>query len=175
MNFIHKIRDFWWSSEQLNAFAKRYISPSKSLNKKHICYLKTFEIPNSITYEGKHLESNCSGVKKNGINKNHNSCNTLQKLRVNNLLRIVAGQLNISSTRNKFCNIFKPKIDILLVSETYSLPYRLDKTCKGGGLLLYVRDNIPSKQIRLKFIEDETFEGVSIETDLKKVVSLMLL
>ena len=173
LNFIHKIRDFWWSSEQLNAFAKRYISPSKSLNKKHICYLKTFEIPNSITYEGKHPESNCSGVKKNGINKNDNSCNTLQKLRVNNPLRIVAGQLNISSTRNKFCNIFKLKIDILLVSETYSLHYRLDKTCKRGGLLLYVRDNIPSKQIRLKFIEDETFEGAFIETDLKKVVSLI--
>ena len=39
--------------------------------------------------------------------------------------------------------------------------------------MLYVRDNIPSKQIRLKFIEDETFEGAFIETDLKKVVSLI--
>ena len=111
-----------------------------------------------IGYEGKHLESNCSGVNKNGINKNDSSCNTLHKLRVNNSLRIIVGQLNINSRRNKFdalCRIFKRKMDILLVSETkiddtfplaqfcvesYSTPYRLDRKCKRGGLLLYVRD-----------------------------------
>ena len=100
----------------------------------------------------------CSGVNKIGINKYVSSCNTLQKLRVNNSLRIIVGQLNISSIRNKsdaLCSIFKQKIDILLVSETkidgtfplaqfcvesYSTPYRLDRTCEGGGLLLYVRD-----------------------------------
>ena len=44
--------------------------------------------------------------------------------------------------------------------EGYSTLYRLDRTCKGGGLLLYVRDDIPSKQIKLKkFIENEAFEG----------------
>ena len=45
--------------------------------------------------------------------------------------------------------------------EGYSTSYRLDRTCKGGGLLLYVRDDvcIPSKQIKLKFIENEAFEG----------------
>ena len=52
-------------------------------------------------YEGKQLESNCSGVSKNGINKNDNFCKTLQKLRVNNPLRIIVGQLNINSIRNK--------------------------------------------------------------------------
>ena len=97
------------------------ISPNKSLNKKNICNLRTSEIPNCVTYECKHLESNCSGVNKNGINKNDNFCNTLQKPRVNNPLRIIVGQLNINSIRNKFdalCSIFKQKIDILLVSET---------------------------------------------------------
>ena len=99
----------------------RSISPNKSLNKKNICNLRTSEIPNCVTYECKHLESNCSGVNKNGINKNDNFCNTLQKPRVNNPLRIIVGQLNINSIRNKFdalCSIFKQKIDILLVSET---------------------------------------------------------
>ena len=46
--------------------------------------LRTSDISNYITYESKHLESNCSDVNKNGINKNDNSCNTLQKLRANN-------------------------------------------------------------------------------------------
>ena len=73
--------------------------------KKNVCNLITSEIPNYLTYEGKHLESNSSSAKKNA-----NSGNTLQKLRVNNPLRIIIGQLNISSVRNKFdalCNIFK--------------------------------------------------------------------
>ena len=172
--------------EHLNVPTKPYISPSKSLNKKKLCNLKTSEIPNYVTYEGKHLESNCSGVNKNSIYKNDNFCNTLQKLRVNNPLRIIVGQLNINSIRNKFdalCSIFKQKIDVLLVSETkiddtfplaqfcvegYSTPYRLDGTRKGGGLLLYVRGDIPSKQIKLKFIENEAFEGFFVEINLRK-------
>ena len=97
-----------------------------------------------------HLESNCSGVNKNDINKNDNSCNTVRKLRVNNPLRTIVGQLNISSIRNTFdalCNISKQKIEVLLISETkvddifplaqlcvegYSTPYKLVRTCKGG-------------------------------------------
>ena len=102
--------------------------------------------------------------------------------------------MNINSIRNKFdalCSIFKQKNDILLVSETkiddtfplaqfcvedYSTPYRLDRICKGGALLLYVRDDIPSKQIELKFIENDAFERFFVEINLrKKVASLLLL
>ena len=103
--------------------------------------LRTFEIPNYVTYGGKHLESNCSGVNKDDINKNDNSCKTFQKIRVNNSLRIIVSQMNINSIRNKFealCSIFKQKIDLLLVSKTnidifpaaqfcvegYTTPYR---------------------------------------------------
>ena len=92
-------------------------------------------------------------INKNDIKKNDPSCNTLQKLRVNNLLRIIIGQLNINSMRNKFdalYSIFKQIIDILLVSENkidnifpvaqfcvevYFTPCRLDRACRGGGLL----------------------------------------
>ena len=52
--------------------------------------------------------------------------------------------------------------------EGYSTAYRLDRTCKGGGLLLYVRDDIPSKQIKLKFIENEAFERFFAEINLRK-------
>ena len=150
LNFIHKIRGLWWSLKYLNVPTKLYVSPSKSLNEKNICNLRNSEIPNYVTYEGKHLKSNCSSVNKNVINKNNHSCNTLQNLRVNNLLRIIVGQLNVNSIRNKFdvlCDMFKQKIDILLLFGTkiddtfplaqfcvegYFTPYRLDRTCKGG-------------------------------------------
>ena len=78
--------------------------------KKNICNLRTSEIPNYVSYEGKHFEGNCSGVNKKRINKNDNFYNTRQKLRVNNPLRIIVEQLNINSLRNKFdphCSIFK--------------------------------------------------------------------
>ena len=55
-----------------------------------------------------------------------------------------------------------------LCVEGYSTPYRLDRTCKGGGLLLYVRDDLPSKQIKLKFIENEAFEGFFVEINLRR-------
>ena len=82
------------------------------------------------------------------------------------------------------------KVDILLVSETkiddkfpltqfcvecYSIPYRLDRTSKGGGLLFYVRDDKPSKQIKLKFIENEASEGFFVEINLRKRVASLLL
>ena len=88
--------------------------------------------------------------------------------------------------RNKFevlCSIFKQKIDTLSVSATkiddtfpltqfcvedYSTPYRLGRICKGWGLLLYVRGDIPSKQIKSKFIENEAFEGFFVEINLRK-------
>ena len=140
---------------------KPYISLSNSLNKKNTFNLRTFEIPNYITNRDKHLENNCSGVIKNDISKNDNSWNTLH-----------INSLNINSMRKNFgtlCTIFKQQIKILLVSETkiddtfpveqfcvesYSTTYRLDRTNKGEGVFLYVREDIPSKQMKLKSIEN---------------------
>ena len=54
------------------------------------------------------------------------------------------------------------KVDLLMISETklyfsfpnaqfcmtsYSKPYRLDRNRKGGGIILYLRKDIPSKLI----------------------------
>ena len=101
--------------------------------------LRTSVIPNYVNHGGKHLENNCSGVNKHDIkNKNDHSCNILQKLRVNNPLRIIVGQLNINSIRNKYkcgslCSIFKQKIDILLVSQTkIDDTYSLAQMCVEG-------------------------------------------
>ena len=59
--------------------------------------------------------------------------------------------------------LFKGKIDILLISETkinnsfptsqfeiqgYT-PFRLDRSANGGGLLLYIRNDIPAKRLPL--------------------------
>ena len=81
----------------------------------------------------------------------------LKHLRNENPFRVIIGHININSIRNKFEPLVKyvgNNLDILMVSETkiddtspesqflmegFSTPYRLDRTAKGGGILLYIR------------------------------------
>ena len=87
---------------------------------------------------------------------------SLKKLKIDNGNKIVIGHLYINSIGNKVqClkYIIGFNVDILLSSETklgdnfptsqfqidgYLKPYRKDCNDKGGGLLLYIREYIPS-------------------------------
>ena len=108
----------------------------------------------------------------------------LHQVRINNPSRIIFGQININSIRNKFAQliyIVSNEIDIFVVSETkldgtfptsqflmqdYLTPFRKDQTSKGGGTLLYVREDIPCKIIKLE--TDAYYEGFFIEINLRK-------
>ena len=75
----------------------------------------------------------------------------------------IIAQLNTHSIRTKFQFLEKevfPNLDILLISETkldgsfpsaqflldgFSKPYGLDRCSNGGGILLYIRDDIPAR------------------------------
>ena len=99
--------------------------------------------------------------------------------------KIIMAHININSLRNKFdmlTNSLTEYIDILMISETkldntfpyalyhlkdYSNPYRLDRNCHGGGILVYLRDNIPSNLVKLNQNFDN-FEGFFIELELSK-------
>ena len=77
--------------------------------------------------------------------------------------RIIIAHLNINSIRNKFemlKEVVGNKIDVLLISETklddtfplnqfilegFTPPYRIDRMAHGGGLMLSIREDIPSK------------------------------
>ena len=70
-------------------------------------------------------------------------------------------------------------IDVLMVAETkidhsfpkgqffiqgYSEPFRLDRNSNGGGLLVYVKEDIPSKQLKsFKFEDDIECIGFEIK------------
>ena len=76
---------------------------------------------------------------------------------------ILIAHPNINSIRNKFemlKEVVGNKTDVLLTSETkldntfplnqfilegFTLPYRIDRTAHGGGSMLFVREDIPSK------------------------------
>ena len=84
----------------------------------------------------------------------------LKNLRVSYPNNIIIGHLNINSIRNKFEMLslsVAQYVDILMLSETkldstfpstqflingFSVPHRLDRNSKGGGILLYVGDKI---------------------------------
>lgn len=94
------------------------------------------------------------------------SFSNLHELRKQNPFWIIIGWVNTSTIRNKFeplNELIKNNVDSLMVSETkigetfldaqfciygYSTPYRLDRNSNGEGILLYVRDYIPSKMIK---------------------------
>ena len=50
--------------------------------------------------------------------------------------------------------------------KDFGIPYRLDKNSKGGGLLVYVRENIPSKFLKVK--SDCNIESTCVEVNLRK-------
>ena len=87
----------------------------------------------------------------------------LDRVRLNNADMLIIGHLNVNSLRNKFEMLretVKDKLDILLISETkvdlsfpssqlaingFISPLRLDRNSSGGGIMLFVREEIPSK------------------------------
>ena len=89
--------------------------------------------------------------------------NVLRNVRISNINRLIFGHLNINSLRNKFnllCEQIKGSIDIFMISETklddsfpqgqflidgFHSPLRFDRNKSGGGILLYVREDIPTK------------------------------
>ena len=105
----------------------------------------------------------------------------LQDTRLKNPNRLIIAQLNISSLRNKFeslVRILHNNLEILVISETKidsSFPtvqfqiegyttYRLDRNANGGGILLYIREDIPSTLLN----SDMSIESFSIEINIRK-------
>ena len=94
------------------------------------------------------------------------------------------GHLNINSIRNKFdalSLIVRNNVNILMISETklddsfpkaqfllhgFSASYRLDRNSKGGGILLYIKEDIPSKLLSSK--PKTGIETISVEINLRK-------
>ena len=96
----------------------------------------------------------------------------------------VLAHININSIRNKIESLsftIANNVDMLIISETklddsfptsqfelngFGTPYRYDKNSKGGGILLYVREDISSKLLKNSF--ETEIESISIELNLRK-------
>ena len=109
----------------------------------------------------------------------------LTNIKLKNRNRSIIGQLNINSIRNKLnflCSGINPSFDLLLVSETklddsfptvqflmngLCKPYRLDRCSNGGGLLLNIRKDIPSRLLT-EYKPPENVECLFLEIDIRK-------
>ena len=118
------------------------------------------------------------------------AADTLKNLRVKNFNKITIGTLNINSIPNKFeqlKTIVRKNLDILVINETklddnfptaqflldgYREPYRKDRTKNGGGVLVYVKEDIPSKELPRYSLPDD-IEGIFFEINLRKTKWLM--
>ena len=105
--------------------------------------------------------------------------------------RLIIGNVNINSISNKFNQLklfVQGKVDILIVTETkldstfptsqfvidgYSEPYRFDRNRNGGGVLIYIREDIPSKLLADHKFETHDIEGIFVELNLRKKKRLL--
>ena len=109
----------------------------------------------------------------------------LKNIRISNINRLVIGQLNINSIRNKFQTlkaIMSGNLDILVITESklddsfpiaqfimegYSPPFRLDRNANGGGVLIYVREDIACRELK-DHPHISNIEGIFLELNLKR-------
>ena len=114
-----------------------------------------------------------------------NSSEILKKVKLNNVNRLVIRNININSLRNKYEYLktqIKGNIDILVITESkldksfptqqfaiegYSLPYRFDRNINGGGVVIYIREDIPCKELTTHPFSSD-IEGIFLEVNLRK-------
>ena len=138
--------------------------PSRTLSLKHsklITYDLNHESNFAHSMEEYDLTLNISQIDSEIPNNNSlDDMLVLKNIRVSYPNNIIIGHLNINSIRNKFEMLslsVVQRVDILMLSETkldstfpstqflingFSIPHRLDRNSKSGGILLYVRDKI---------------------------------
>ena len=103
--------------------------------------------------------------------------NSLRTYRISNVGKIIIATLNINSIPNKFDElkmVISGNIDVLVLTETklddsfptgqfcmegFSTPLRLDRNRHGGGILIYIREDLPSKEL-VKHNFNNDIEGI---------------
>jgi exonuclease III len=130
---------------------------------------------------GSNIDGNESGASQNDISANY----ILKNIRIKNINRLIIGTLNINFIAPKFeqlKEVIGNYLDVFTIQETkidesfpqdqfeiegYHKPYRLDRDKHGGGVLIYVREDIPTKLLN-KHNFTKNIEGIFIEINLRK-------
>ena len=138
-------------------------------------------------------DEECSTSKANQTVNMKNTNMHLKAIRLKNVNKPMIAHLNINSLRNKFeflISLSEDNLDVLMISETkldesfptnqfmingFSAPFRLDLNDKGGGIILYIREDIPSRLVSTESSQVEGFFRRNKSTKQEKVATLLLL
>ena len=130
---------------------------------------------------------NISAESRNDYNPNI----ILNKLKATNAERLIIGHININFLQNKFeslVSLVKGNVDILMVSETkidesfplnqfliegYCTPFRRDRDFRGGGIIIYIREDIICKELKSHNMP-KNVEGIFLELNLRKSKWLLM-
>ena len=130
--------------------------------------------------------NDCKFLPVNSCNiQEENFLDSLRKLRLRNVNKVITGNINLNSLPAKFTlvkEVILKNVDILVITETelddtfplgqfyiegFTMPYRLDRN-RNEGVKIYVREDIPSKILeRHKLPQD--IEGMFIELNFRKI------
>ena len=118
-------------------------------------------------------------------NTSPNSLSKILELGLRNVNRILTGNLNIDSITNKLDQLKDTVLkytDILVLTETklgetflisqflmdgFSKPYKFDRNKHGGGVMVYIRDTIPSRILEKNSCSND-IECLFIELNFRK-------
>ena len=119
------------------------------------------------------------------LDTNKNAFDLIKEYRLKNTNKVILAHLNINSIRNKFSSLkelVSDNIDVLVIEETkldetfpekafmipgYKKPFRKDRNSYGGGILVFIRVDIPSREAPI--IEGfSDLEGIFVEINLRK-------
>ena len=116
----------------------------------------------------------------------------LKKMRLTSKNNLIIAHLNIYSIRNKFDllkELISNNIDILVKSETkldpsfppgqfhidgYMPLIRADRNRHGGGLLIYIKEGVPAKEVSLRNSTAKDVEAKAIEINLHNIKWLLI-
>jgi len=113
-----------------------------------------------------------------------------REIRCQNINNVIVGNLNINSLSSKHDDLkmlISGNFDIFIITETkldntfpssqffiegFSPPYRLDRNRNGGGIMIFVREDIPSKLLT-KHVFPDDIEGLFLEINFRKTKWLL--
>ena len=120
------------------------------------------------------LEKASSGIVTNSIDTGSSDvASKLKSLKIDNKNNVMFSYLNVNSIRYKFCDlsaIIGNNVDVFSIAETkidgsftdaqfmlpgFTKPYRHDVSDTSGGLLTYINQHIPSRQLKHSSTPDD--------------------
>ena len=146
-----------------------------------------------LTKRGKYEETHASNSEKSKDKSidNSNLIMQLKNIRLKDIKRVIIGNLKLNSPPIKFAElqeIVLKYVDILILIETklgdsfpasqfmvdgFPMPYRQDRNRNRGGIMIYIRDNVPSKLLT-KHVFPDDIEGLFVELNFRKSKWLLM-